>query len=61
MEQMKLELSVLGELQQIWRKRTGRYDDAAAYAVAARNLDRAQKFAKEWGFEKAYAHTKTGK
>ena len=56
---MKLELSALGELQQIWRN-TGRYDDAAAYAIAARNLDRAQKFAKEWGFEKAYAHTKTG-
>ena len=33
-------------------------DDAAAYAIAARNLDRAQKFAKEWGFEKAYGSYK---
>ena len=32
----------------------GLKDEVHAYAVAARDKDRAEKFAQEWGFEKAY-------
>ena len=54
MEQMKVGIIGAGRIAANMAKTLDGMDDAAAYAVAARNLDRAQKFAKEWGFEKAY-------
>lgn len=53
MEQMKVGIIGAGRIAANMAKTLDGMDDAAAYAVAARNLDRAQKFAKEWGFEKA--------
>ena len=54
MEQMKVGIIGAGRIAANMAKTLDGMDDAAAYAIAARNLDRAQKFAKEWGFEKAY-------
>ena len=54
MEQMKVGIIGAGRIAANMAKTLNGMDDAVAYAIAARNLDRAQKFAKEWGFEKAY-------
>ena len=54
MEQMKVGIIGAGRIAENMAKTLDGMDDAAAYAIAARHLDRAQKFAKEWGFEKAY-------
>mgnify|MGYP000274917549 CR=1 FL=1 len=54
MEQMKVGIIGAGRIAANMAKTLDGMDDAAGYAIAARNLDRAQKFAKEWGFEKAY-------
>ena len=58
MEQMKVGIIGAGRIAENMAKTLDGMDDAAAYAIAARNLDRAQKFAKEWGFEKAYGSYK---
>ena len=47
MEQMKVGIIGAGRIAANMAKTLDGMDDAAAYAVAARNLDRAQKFAKE--------------
>ena len=52
MEQMKVGIIGAGRIAANMAKTLDGMDDAAAYAIAARNLDRAQKFAKEWFFTK---------
>ena len=45
MEQMKVGIIGAGRIAANMAKTLDGMDDAAAYAIAARNLDRAQKFA----------------
>ena len=46
--------NISGKLSFTFRGMIEKGADIQMYAVAARDLDRAQAFAKEWGYEKAY-------
>ena len=53
----KLKVGILGAgniANSMAKAVTGLKEDAIAYAVAARDLDRAKEFAEKWGFLKAY-------
>ena len=58
MEQMKVGIIGAGRIAANMAKTLDGMDDAAAYAIAARNLDRAQKFAKDGDLKRRMAHTK---
>lgn len=51
---MKFAILGLGKIARCMATAVSGLDQVEKYAVAARDLDRAQAFAKEWGYEKAY-------
>ena len=51
---MKFAILGLGKIARCMAIAVSGLEQAEKYAVAARDLDRAQAFAKEWGYEKAY-------
>lgn len=51
---MKVGIIGAGNIAETMAKTLRGMEHAESYAVAARDLERAEAFAKEWGFEKAY-------
>lgn len=58
MEQMKVGIIGAGRIAANMAKTLDGMDDAAAYAIAARNLDRAQNLPKNGDLKRHMAHTK---
>lgn len=51
---MKMAILGAGKIAGTMAKTMGKMDVAESYAVASRSMEKAEKFAKEYGFEKAY-------
>lgn len=51
---MKFAILAPGKIAAKMAQAVSGLSDVEKYAVASRNVDRAEKFAEEWGFEKAY-------
>ena len=51
---MKIGIIGAGSIAANMAKTLREMEDASGYAIAARDLDRAEAFAEKWGFEKAY-------
>nr|WP_207669032.1 Gfo/Idh/MocA family oxidoreductase [Clostridium chromiireducens] len=51
---MKMGILGAGDIAKLMAETISKMDNVDTYAIAARDLERAEKFSKEYGFEKAY-------
>ncbi|OPJ59667.1 Gfo/Idh/MocA family protein [Clostridium chromiireducens] len=54
MSKIKMGILGAGDIAKLMAETISKMDNVDTYAIAARDLERAEKFSKEYGFEKAY-------